>query len=152
MRLQFNPPKQPSQEDSLFPSLKQVVPKMRTPTGSRRISVESFTPEQRCLCNLGCQVRSLLNGDRWRRVTEAGTVAETLLVSDPPLVKETCHRIQGQYKTSSNRTPTPAFIKLSQITVYWVELYCRVPPTWCHIPKETAPFAIYDSIPMMDYI
>ena len=43
---------------------------------------------QRHLRNLGRRVRSLLAEDRRRRAMDAGTVVETLLTYDPPLIKE----------------------------------------------------------------
>ena len=53
---------------------------------------------------------------------------ETLLVSDPPLVKEAWHNIQGWYDTAYNFPPPPTHITLVHITTEWVDMYRWLPP------------------------
>ena len=54
----------------------------------------------------------LLDGDWQRSTVEAGTVMETLLTSDPPLIKEAWRQMKGWYKTDTNRHPSPKFVTL----------------------------------------
>ena len=84
--------------------------------------------DQRCLCNLGPRLGSLLAGDRQGQSTEAGIVMENLITPNPPLVKEACCRMQGCYNKASNSPPPPYRIKLVHITAEWVDHYLLMPP------------------------
>ena len=97
------PPNHSTNEDSLFASLRQAVPK--TPVRKRthaswileetgrvidtRASLRrSPDRNQRRLCNLGRRVRSLLARNRRRQATNAGTAVGNLFLSEPPPGKE----------------------------------------------------------------
>ena len=101
MRLPLYLPKQLSREYSLFSSLRKVVPN----TSARERAHASWILEeawrvinarvsfwrspyrfQRCVLYIGRQVKLLLDAYRQRRETELGTVVETLLAYDPPVV------------------------------------------------------------------
>ena len=77
---------------------------------------------------------------------------ETLLTSDPPLVKEAWRWMQGWYKTAYNLPPPPVCISLAHITAEQVEVYRKVPPPGDNMTIETSPFSIDDYIPLMDKI
>ena len=105
------PPNCPSHEDTLFASLVQDVPNtlahehthtswILEDTIDARISLRIYPYRcQRFLHNLGLQVRSLLKGEKWKILMEAGTVVDTFLTSTHPLVKDAWLWIQGWYKT-----------------------------------------------------
>ena len=85
-------------------------------------------------------------------MVEAGTVVETLLVSNYPLIKEARRRISCWYKAANNHPPPPNRVTLERMMSGRVTLYMRVPPPGDSIQVETDPFPIYDSIPLVDNI
>ena len=46
-----------------------------------------------------------LQGDRHRRAAEAGSVVESILASDPPLIRKACIQMQEWYKEAVERPP-----------------------------------------------
>ena len=83
---------------------------------------------------------------------EAGTLVETLLAYDHQLIKEAWCWMQVWYKTDSNRPPPPTNIMLALIIEEYVELYPQVPPPGNNIITKTDPFAINESISLMENI
>ena len=108
-QLPLYPHKRPFHKDSLFASLWKAVPKKpaRECSHASWISEETWkviyvrvylwrSPDRdQChLRDIGRSVRSLLDGDRRRQVTEAGTAVDTLLKPEPPLIKEAWYWMQ----------------------------------------------------------
>ena len=62
-----------------------------------------------------------------------------LLGEDPPLHKESWHRMKGWYRAAVNRMTPLARVALEQITAESVDLYCHVPPLGenIHVSVET---------------
>ena len=69
-------------------------------------------------------IMASLRDDKQQRSEEAGSEVEVLLGSDPPLHRETWHRIKGWYQAAVDRDPPPAWVTLEWITEGQVELYC----------------------------
>ena len=83
---------------------------------------------------------------RRRRADKAVAEVEALLGSDPPLIQEAWHRIQGWYKAAVDRAPPPARVMLERITAERVALYSRVPPPGDNIPVAIKPFKVDDLV------
>ena len=83
---------------------------------------------------------------------EAVAELEKLLGSDPPLHKESWHRMKWWYQAAVDRAPPPARLFLESIMVDRVDLYRYVPPPGENIPVSVEPFPVDDSIPTEDYI
>ena len=75
---------------------------------------------------------------------------ETQLGSDPPLHRETWHRIKGWYKAADNCALLPAQFTLKCITADRVELYSYVPPPGTNIPISVQPFPVDNLVPKED--
>ena len=96
---------------------------------------------------LGRAIKASLAADRRRRAYEVGAEVEALVGSDPLLIKEAWHRIQGWYKAAADRAPPPARVTLEQIMVERVALYSYVPPPGKNIPVHIETFLVDDSVP-----
>ena len=83
---------------------------------------------QRLLCRLGRQIKASIQADRRQWSEMSGTDIETLLASNPPLVKEAWTRMKGWYQEAKDRAPPPAWIAIKSIAAGWVALYQSVPP------------------------
>ena len=94
----------------------------------------------------------ILKEDRHRRTEEAGKELERLLVSDPPLRKESWHWMKGWYQAAVERTPPSAQVALEQITAELVDLYHHVPPPGEDIPVSVETFPVEDYVPIEDDI
>ena len=70
-----------------------------------------------------------------------------LVRTDPPLIQEAWHRIQGWYKAAVDRAPPPARDTIERITAERVALYSHVPPPGDNIPVAIKPFMVEDSVP-----
>ena len=86
---------------------------------------------QKNIRRLRRQIRAGLRTDRKRWAEEAGHTIESLLASDPPLVKEARVRMQGWYMYASDRPPTLspsslARISLDTLTVKRAETYAHI--------------------------
>ena len=75
-----------------------------------------------------------------------------MLGSDPPLHRDSCHRIKGWYKVVVDGALPSAWVALEWITANRVELYSYVPPPVTNIPISMHPFLLDDSVPMEDEI
>ena len=76
---------------------------------------------------LSRRIRAGLSTDWKRQVEEADCTIESLLVSDPPLVRWAWVRMRGWYRYSANRPPPPACLSLENLTVELAEIYTHVP-------------------------
>ena len=72
---------------------------------------------------------------------------ETLLGFDPPLHRESWHRLNGWYRAAVDRAPLPARITLERIMSERVDLYSYVPPPGENIPVSVEPFPLDDLVP-----
>ena len=79
--------------------------------------------DQQTVRELIQQIHEGLSKDRKRRVEEAGRTIDSLLASDPPLVREAWVRMEGWQRYTSNRPQPPARISLDTLTAERVELY-----------------------------
>ena len=77
---------------------------------------------------LGWQTRALLGGDRGRWATDTGAAVESLLASNPPLVKKSLHQMRVCYKESVNRSPPHSHITTASMNVERIALYTSVTP------------------------
>ena len=66
--------------------------------------------------------------------------------SEPPLIQEAWHRIQGWYKAVVDRAPSRARVTLERITAERVALYSHVPPPGDNIPVAIKPFMVEDMV------
>ena len=57
------------------------------------------------ILNLGRRLKAILNREWWRRAEEAVMAVNSMLTSDPPLIKEGWLQIKVWYKTATNRPP-----------------------------------------------
>ena len=77
---------------------------------------------------------------------------EALLGSEPPLHRESWHRIKGWYWAAVDRAPPPVQVTLEKITEERVELYSYGLPLGANIPIFVEPFPVDDSLPTEDKI
>ena len=78
-------------------------------------------------------------GDRQKQKSKAGSAVESLLAFDPPLIREAWIWMQGWYKATVNRPPTPAIVALATMKAEREELYQHVPLTGEPIPVGYIP-------------
>ena len=88
----------------------------------------------------GRKIGRSLARDRKRRTEEAGAAVEELMKAEPPLTQEVWHRLQGCYKATVDRPPTPARATLRRVTAEREKMYSRVPPLGDTIPVTITPF------------
>ena len=86
---------------------------------------------------LTCAIKTVLQGDRRRRAAEAGSADESLLASDPPLIRDAWICMRGWYEDTVDRPPPPDRVSLTKITAEREELYRHVPLTGEPIPVGT---------------
>ena len=72
--------------------------------------------------------------------------------SNPPLHRESWHRIKGWYRTAVGRAPLPTWVTRELITAGRVELYRYIPPPGANIPIFVEPFPVDDSVPTEENI
>ena len=77
---------------------------------------------------------------------------EKLLGSDPPIYRESWHRLKGWYWAAVDCSLLPAQVTLNRITAERVELYSYVPPPGENIPVSVEPFPVDDLVPTEDEI
>ena len=165
-RLPLTPPKRPTREDTLFGDLRRAVPKPQPREQHRnvwiseetwklvdeRVTVRRKPRAQTDMCRLGCAIQASLEGDRRRRVEEAGSAVEALLGEDPPNAKEAWRRMKGWYQATAKIVPPPARATLERTTAEQTELYSQVPSPGENIPVTVEPAIIDDSVPKEDKI
>ena len=81
-----------------------------------------------------------------------GPEVEVLIGSDPPLHRESWHRIKGWYKATVDRAPPPARVTLERVTAERVDLYSYVPPPGTNISIYVDLFPVDDLVPTKDNI
>ena len=86
-----------------------------------------------------------IKDNRRRQYEETGKEVETLLGSEPPLHRESWHRLKGWYWAAVDRPLSPAQVILERITAERVGLYSYVPPPGANIPISVEPFPVDDS-------
>ena len=158
----LKPPTEPTIEDDVFAALRRAVPKARAREARQNewISTETWRlvdervsarrdPEKGHAIKrrLGRAIKMILENDRRHRADEAGEEVEALVGSDPPIIKEDWHSIQGWYKSTVNRALPPARVTLERITAERVAMYSYVPPPEENIPFEIHPFQVNDLVP-----
>ena len=72
---------------------------------------------------------------------------EALVGTDPPLIQQAWHRIQGWYKAAVDHAPPPDRITIERITTDRVALYSNVPPPGENIPVAIQPLLVDASVP-----
>ena len=81
--------------------------------------------------------------DHKKRAADSGSTIESLIMLDPPLIKEEWFRMWGWYKDAVDRTPLPPpRISLGALMVERVELYIYVLTPRRPIPIKVAPFPV----------
>ena len=105
--------------------------------------------DQRSSQDLAREIKAAIQGDWRRRMAEAGSAVESLLASDPPLIRESWIRMQGWYKEEVDRIPLPSRVSLTTMTAEREHLYWHVPLMGEAIPVQDPPFtlSVDDSIP-----
>ena len=79
-------------------------------------------------------------------------MVESLLMSDPPLIREAWIRAIEWYKDAVDRPPTPSRVAISTMTAEWVKIYWHLLPPGKLIPVGVQPFPMDDSTPEEKYI
>ena len=79
-------------------------------------------------------------------------MVESLLTSDPPLIREACCRMQGWYKEVINHTLPHIRITSYRMPEERVALYMRVIMIGKNVPMEVAPLTINNSVPHGDKV
>ena len=152
-RIPLKPPKRPTREDLLFRDLRRAGPKPQPREQHQnaciseetwRLVDERVTMRRKPRARMGMQrlgraIQASLNGDRRRRVEEAGSAVETLLKENPTNAREAWRRMKGWYKAAVKRGPPPSQATLERITAEQTELYRRVPPPGENIPVTVEP-------------
>ena len=87
-----------------------------------------------------------LSMDRKRRVEDSGHTIESLLTSDPPLIREAWVDMWGWYRYAANRPPPTARVSLETLTEECADLYTYVPPPGKIIAIEVPDFPVDDNI------
>ena len=166
-RLPLRPPTNPTREDGLFTDLWRSVPNPKArdarknawipeDTGilvDKRLSIrQDMERDQLLTCRLGRAIAANLKGYKRRRTEEAGEEVEKILGSDPPLHRESCHRMKGWYRYAVNHAPLPLPVTLERITSERVDIYSYVPPPAENIPVSVEPFRVDGSAPTEDKI
>ena len=94
----------------------------------------------------------ILKGDGRCRTEGEVEEIERLLGADPPLHKESWHRMKGRYKAAVDHVPPPDQVTLERIMAEPVDLYCQVPPPGEKIPVSVEPFQVEELLPTEDEI
>ena len=72
---------------------------------------------------------------------------ESLLASDPPLIREAWIRMRGWYKDAVDHPPPPSRVTIYHMMAEWVELYRHVPFSGQPIPVVVTPLHIDKLVP-----
>ena len=149
-----------STSDKIFSEIKTQIPKppLRERVMRAWVSGETWAAmdarvtarqegAQKIVRHISQRTPAGLSTDQKRRADEAGHTIESLLASDPPLVREAWVRMRECYRDVANRPPPPERVYLEALTEERVEIYAHNPPPRQPIPIEVAPFPVYDNIP-----
>ena len=103
--------------------------------------------DQRSSRALGRAIKAVLQVYRRIWAAESGSAVESLLASDPPLIREAWIQMQGWYKDAIEHPPPPSIVSLAKMTGEREELYRHVPSPGEPIPVGDLTFLVDDDIP-----
>ena len=96
--------------------------------------------EQQHIRAISQQIKASLQDDRQRRSAEAGYADESLLASEPPLIREAWIRMKGWYKDAITPYHPPTRVTIKRTEAERVDLYQNT-------PIGVTPFHIKESVP-----
>ena len=96
---------------------------------------------------LSQQNKVRLQEDRRRRAAKAGSMVESILASNPHMIREAWIQMRGWYKDAVDCPPPLARVTIYHITEEQVDMYWHIPFPVQSIPVERNPFPIEKSFP-----
>ena len=114
---------------------------------ARAAGIWGVISDQLRLRHISGHIQVSLREDRMRHDYVVGGEIESLLASEPPLVRETWIRLKGWYRDASYRSPPPSCITLEASTQYRTDLYYKVPLQGDPMPTLLYPSDVFDRVP-----
>ena len=92
--------------------------------------------------DLARAIKAAIQGDWCRQSDKAGPAVESLLASDPPLIRKSWIWMRGWYKDSVDRPPPPSRVALATMMTEKEKNYRVVPPPGEPIPVRDLPLSL----------